>query len=65
MFKLRVAVATAAMILCLIIGLTDPPWSAAQTPPTFFGAYGMWMQSPMPTWEDVAWLRGLWPEANW
>ena len=25
--------------------------------PTFFGAYGMWMQSPMPTWEDVAWLR--------
>ncbi|MGY1743788.1 MULTISPECIES: pre-mycofactocin synthase MftD [unclassified Blastococcus] len=31
--------------------------------PTFFGAYGQWMQSPMPTWEDVAWLRGLWPEA--
>ncbi len=32
----------------------------AQTPPTFFGAYGEWMQSPMPTWEDVAWLRELW-----
>ena len=31
--------------------------------PTFFGAYGQWMQSPMPTWEDVAWLRNLWPEA--
>ncbi|RBY85897.1 pre-mycofactocin synthase MftD [Blastococcus sp. TF02A-26] len=31
--------------------------------PTFFGAYGQWMQSPMPTWEDVAWLRSLWPEA--
>ena len=28
--------------------------------PTFFGAYGMWMQSPMPTWEDVAWLRSQW-----
>ena len=28
--------------------------------PTFFGAYGLWMQSPMPTWEDVAWLRAQW-----
>lgn len=28
--------------------------------PTFFGAYGMWMQSPMPTWDDVAWLREQW-----
>jgi heme/flavin dehydrogenase (mycofactocin system) len=28
--------------------------------PTFFGAYGAWMQSPMPTWEDVAWLREQW-----
>jgi pre-mycofactocin synthase len=28
--------------------------------PTFFGAYGMWNQSPMPTWEDVAWLREQW-----
>jgi L-lactate dehydrogenase (cytochrome)/glycolate oxidase len=35
----------------------------AETPPTFFGAYGQWMQSPMPTWEDVAWLRDQWPEA--
>jgi heme/flavin dehydrogenase (mycofactocin system) len=35
----------------------------SETPPTFFGAYGMWMQSPMPTWEDVAWLRQLWPDA--
>jgi heme/flavin dehydrogenase (mycofactocin system) len=31
-----------------------------ETAPTFFGAYGMWMQSPMPTWEDVAWLREQW-----
>ncbi|MCZ2805295.1 mycofactocin biosynthesis FMN-dependent deaminase MftD [Modestobacter sp. VKM Ac-2983] len=28
--------------------------------PTFFGAYGQWMGSPMPTWEDVAWLRSQW-----
>jgi heme/flavin dehydrogenase (mycofactocin system) len=31
-----------------------------ETPPTFFGAYGAWMNSPMPTWEDVAWLRSQW-----
>jgi pre-mycofactocin synthase len=31
--------------------------------PTFFGAYGQWMNSPMPTWEDVAWLRAQWPDA--
>ncbi|HEY5358689.1 MAG TPA: pre-mycofactocin synthase MftD [Streptosporangiaceae bacterium] len=28
--------------------------------PTFFGAYGEWMQAPLPTWEDVAWLREQW-----
>jgi isopentenyl diphosphate isomerase/L-lactate dehydrogenase-like FMN-dependent dehydrogenase len=28
--------------------------------PTFFGAYYEWMQTPMPTWEDVAWLREQW-----
>src|SRR3978361_2061983 len=28
--------------------------------PTFFGAYGMWMQSPMPSWGDLAWLREQW-----
>ena len=28
--------------------------------PTFFGAYGQWMQSPMPSWDDVAWLREQW-----
>jgi heme/flavin dehydrogenase (mycofactocin system) len=31
-----------------------------ETPPTFFGAYGAWTQSPMPSWEDVAWLREQW-----
>jgi heme/flavin dehydrogenase (mycofactocin system) len=28
--------------------------------PTFFGAYGEWMMTPPPTWEDVAWLRAQW-----
>jgi pre-mycofactocin synthase len=28
--------------------------------PTFFGAYGEWMQTPPPTWDDVSWLREQW-----
>ena len=28
--------------------------------PTFFGAYYEWMQSPLPSWDDVAWLCGEW-----
>jgi pre-mycofactocin synthase len=31
-----------------------------QEGPTFFGAYGEWMQTPPPSWEDVAWLRAQW-----
>jgi L-lactate dehydrogenase (cytochrome)/glycolate oxidase len=31
-----------------------------QKGPTFFGAYGAWMQTPPPSWEDVAWLREQW-----
>jgi L-lactate dehydrogenase (cytochrome)/glycolate oxidase len=31
-----------------------------QKGPTFFGAYGQWMQTPPPSWEDVAWLREQW-----
>ena len=34
-----------------------PPGATA---PTFFGAYYEWMRSPLPTWEDVAWLRAQW-----
>ncbi|GAA0504286.1 alpha-hydroxy-acid oxidizing enzyme [Saccharopolyspora subtropica] len=34
-----------------------PPGEPA---PTFFGAYGEWMQTPLPTWADVAWLREQW-----
>ena len=29
-------------------------------PPTFFGAYGQWMQTPPPSWDDIAWLREQW-----
>jgi heme/flavin dehydrogenase (mycofactocin system) len=35
----------------------QPPGGVA---PTFFGAYYEWMQTPPPTWEDVAWLREEW-----
>ncbi|MBF6288656.1 pre-mycofactocin synthase MftD [Nocardia cyriacigeorgica] len=28
--------------------------------PTFFGAYGEWMGTPPPTWDDIAWLRQQW-----
>ncbi|SDG62529.1 pre-mycofactocin synthase MftD [Pseudonocardia oroxyli] len=31
-----------------------------EKPPTFFGAYFQWMQTPPVTWEDVAWLREQW-----
>lgn len=27
---------------------------------TFFGAYGQWMAAPLPSWDDVAWLREQW-----
>jgi pre-mycofactocin synthase len=29
-------------------------------PPTFFAAYGQWMASTPPSWDDVAWLREQW-----
>ncbi|MFN8032159.1 MAG: pre-mycofactocin synthase MftD [Mycobacterium sp.] len=28
--------------------------------PPFFEAYGQWMGTPPPTWEDIAWLREYW-----
>jgi len=42
-------------------GLTVPNMAGPGEPaPTFFGAYGQWMQSPPPSWDDVAWLAGEW-----
>jgi L-lactate dehydrogenase (cytochrome)/glycolate oxidase len=41
--------------------LTTPNMVAqGQQGPTFFGAYGEWMGTPPPSWEDVAWLRQQW-----
>jgi heme/flavin dehydrogenase (mycofactocin system) len=41
--------------------LTVPNLAAAgESGPTFFGAYGEWMQTTLPTWDDVAWLREQW-----
>jgi heme/flavin dehydrogenase (mycofactocin system) len=41
--------------------LTTPNLAEVGTQaPTFFGAYGEWMQTPLPTWEDIAWLRDQW-----
>jgi pre-mycofactocin synthase len=31
-----------------------------QDPPGFFEAYGEWMGTPQPTWDDIAWLREQW-----
>jgi L-lactate dehydrogenase (cytochrome)/glycolate oxidase len=31
-----------------------------QPAPTFFGVYGEWMGTPMPSWEDLRWLRERW-----
>ncbi|MGA2433408.1 MAG: pre-mycofactocin synthase MftD [Acidimicrobiales bacterium] len=41
--------------------LTTPNMAmSGAKPPTFFGAYYEWMQSPLATWDDVAWLRAQW-----
>jgi pre-mycofactocin synthase len=34
-----------------------PPGGEA---PTFFGAYGEWMGTSLPTWDDIAWMREQW-----
>jgi heme/flavin dehydrogenase (mycofactocin system) len=41
--------------------LTVPNMVApGEDPLTFFGAYGQWMQSALPSWDDVSWLREQW-----
>lgn len=41
--------------------LTVPNMVPVDSPaPTFFGAYGEWMQTPPPSWEDLRWLRTQW-----
>jgi len=33
---------------------------AGQRAPAFFAAYGQWMQSPLPTWDDITWMCEQW-----
>lgn len=41
--------------------LTVPNFGEADADPVgFFDAYGAWMGTPPPTWEDVAWLASQW-----
>ena len=41
--------------------LTVPNWVPAGEPaPTFFAAYGEWMMTPPPSWDDLRWLREEW-----
>jgi L-lactate dehydrogenase (cytochrome)/glycolate oxidase len=42
--------------------LTLPNMTArpGEPAPTFFGAYGEWMQTGSPSWEDLSWLREQW-----
>ncbi len=41
--------------------LTVPNMAAPGGPaPTFFEVYGEWLQTPPPTWDDLAWLREQW-----
>jgi pre-mycofactocin synthase len=41
--------------------LTTPNLAAPDGPvPTFFGAYGEWMRTPPPSWDDIRWLRDEW-----
>jgi pre-mycofactocin synthase len=42
-------------------GLEVPNFAPLGQPaPAFFAAYGEWMKSPPPTWDDVAWLVQQW-----
>ncbi len=42
-------------------GLVVPNMAVRGGPaPTFFGAYGEWLQTTPPTWADIAWLREQW-----
>ncbi|MBO0850040.1 MAG: alpha-hydroxy-acid oxidizing protein, partial [Pseudonocardia sp.] len=36
--------------------MADP----GQPAPTFFGAYGQWLGTPVASWEDIRWLREEW-----
>jgi heme/flavin dehydrogenase (mycofactocin system) len=41
-------------------GLSVPNFGVGTESPGFFEAYGTWMGTPPPTWDDVAWLAAEW-----
>lgn len=42
-------------------GLGVPNFAVGDEPvPGFFEAYGTWMSTAQPTWDDIAWLRSEW-----
>ena len=42
-------------------GLTVPNMTIpGEESPGFFAAYGEWIQTPPPSWDDLAWLRAQW-----
>jgi len=55
--KWLLAFARSGKIPDLTVPNMGVPGSAA---PTFFGVYGEWMQTPPPSWEDVAWIVAQW-----
>jgi isopentenyl diphosphate isomerase/L-lactate dehydrogenase-like FMN-dependent dehydrogenase len=40
--------------------LTPAQVSAGEGAPGFFGAYGQWMMTPPPSWDDLAWFASEW-----
>ena len=38
----------------------EPKLLAHAPPPGFFEAYGQWMGTPPPSWDDLRWLREQW-----
>lgn len=40
--------------------LTPAQVSAGEGAPGFFGAYGQWMMTPPPSWDDLAWFTSQW-----
>jgi L-lactate dehydrogenase (cytochrome)/glycolate oxidase len=40
--------------------VAGPNTRGTDTAPTFFGAYGQWMASPLATWDDIRWLGQEW-----
>jgi heme/flavin dehydrogenase (mycofactocin system) len=41
--------------------LTVPNMATPDAPsPDFFAAYGEWMTTPLPNWDDIAWMRQQW-----